>query len=1112
MDLTSEQAEIVDDTKRNVVVTAGAGSGKTRMLVESYVHLLDECDISEIAAVTFTDAAASEMRDRVRHAVLSEPTLERHRPGMDDAVIGTIHSLCRRILREHPVEAALDPQARVLADDEAEAALLVASIDALEETANADDLRLLCLQEIGTWGLKHLLPKMVSRRDEVRAAFASMPGETTTEWAAGIKADLDRAFAARVESMRAPIVKHINAINAAFGGDTSDLLWGKFKAADAALGNPNAGNAAEFAHRLQGSFSSIDLRGGSGKNWSGDLAGARSSISALRELAREVGYLPQWSDYDETALRALESLRLVFEDACSRYATYKQELVAVDYLDLEIEVQTMLAAHPEVAMVYHRRFKHLLVDELQDTNSTQVRLIELLSKPAGRGDPAPKLFLVGDIKQAIYRFRGSDVSQFSALCDTVARIGGTHSLTQSFRTHDPLVYIFNTLFTSVFGEATRPFEAPMEAMIGRGGEAPTAPYLTIIQIEKPGNSPYRGTPSSLVRRVEADQVAAEIEAMLIQSKQVWDKDEEVYRGVRPGDFAILLRRLANLHIFEEALANRGIAYRTPAGAGFFRRQEVLDLTNLLGWLAEPDDDIALVGALRSPLFMIDDGTLLKLRQSNPFLLASLRQPPASVPVEVHDRCIHATKVLDELRSLAQTQQTDVLLEKALSLTDFEASWAPLQGGKQALANIRKLLAITRHLGDRSIDEVVDYLKARRDELDAREGLAIIDDSDAVRLMTVHSAKGLEFPVVFIPESDLNHRNTFDSVRWRTDDGISLTLAADYDSGSTDRRRPGFYSYLAARDDVEDEAEHKRLFYVAATRAADALVISGQEKPSDGSWLKYALDVFDGQPMDGIDLRAVVPADVTQIASRQRSTLVAIPDPATEEEIVPKLIARPRVVPLRSSTPVTALQSPIDSPALHGHGDRLGLIRGNLAHKAIELWFSEGERPDLTRVLAINGDSLEAERADAVVSDVDGMLDLLESNPLMQVLNSDKTEAYFELPFAWDWDGVPLHGTIDLAYKTDDGWRVVDFKTDQLRGRTLDEAAAPYLPQLALYSAALEKAVGSRPEAGLLFLRTGEQYGASDVDLRAAMTTTRSRIEVGGLLEVAADEEMLETEP
>ena len=204
--LTGQQAEIISKRGRDILVTAGAGSGKTRVLVERYISLLGECSIPQIAAVTFTDAAASEMRERVRREVLTRPELRDHRPQVDEAVIGTIHSLCSRILREHPVEAAIDPAARVLSEDEAEFEIISACADSLEEAAAADGRRALALREIGAYSLTNHLPRMVARRNEVEAAYGALEGPPQA-WADEIKEGLDASVASAVEQLRPWLIK-----------------------------------------------------------------------------------------------------------------------------------------------------------------------------------------------------------------------------------------------------------------------------------------------------------------------------------------------------------------------------------------------------------------------------------------------------------------------------------------------------------------------------------------------------------------------------------------------------------------------------------------------------------------------------------------------------------------------------------------------------------------------------------------------------------------------------------------------------------------------------------------------------------------------------------------
>ena len=1089
--MTAEQQAIVDARGHDIFVTAGAGSGKTTVLVDRYVGLLSECGIPEIAAVTFTDAAATEMRERVRRAVLTRPDLARHRTDLDRAVIGTIHSLCLLLLRENPVESAIDPAARVLSGDEAESELLSACDEALEEAAN-DDHRALALREVGTYALTDVLPRMVARRDEVAEAYRALPGNGPSEWAEHIQALLEPALRDAVEEARPQLAEWAAWLEDAYVAATGkDALYPRVANVLAAQGDPKEGDWRDLLDRVLDAGGTVNLVGGSSKNWA-DVDGVKNTMRALREQAQRLKDIPRWNENDRPALEALASLRSLFNDACDRYEKRKRELAALDYLDLELKATELLRSHPDVAASYRSRFRHLMVDELQDTNPAQIALLGLLSHGGDSASAGPQRFFVGDGKQAIYRFRGGDVRHFTRLRREVESTGDVLTLSQSFRAHNRLVETFNVIFSHVFTDPREDFEASMQSMTGRGPDAPHAPHLVLMPVaEKTG-----GPADDERRQAEADAVAAEIASLLQHGTPIWDRKKEELRPAQSSDVAILLRRLKNVHLFEMALESRGIPYRTPAGAGFFTRQEVRDLTNLLGWLAEPDDSIALVGALRSPLFMIDDQSLLALRSGD--LLAALHDPPEGVLAEARRFCAHAAAVLDELRRDASTAPADALVEKALALTGFEAAWASLQGGDQALANIRKFVGLARTLADHSLDQFVTYVRRRRDELDAREGQAVLDASDAVRLMTVHGAKGLEFPIVFVPEAHLPSRSDYDYVRWRSGEGLSMTLARDI--GDSSRPRPGFYDYLLQRDKAEEAAEHKRLFYVAATRAADALYVSGDEKNSGDGWLAAAVEALGTAPREGVEVRSPLTVGPGATARRPSPATLAPPSPDDEEEFEPPLVARPRVIPLRSSTPATALRPPAGPRAFDRHGDGLALVRGNLAHKAIEVWFTSGTRPELADLVRRIDAGLGDQAAGRVVGDVDEMLDRFDASPLAATLRHGDTLSYFELPFSWDWDGVPVHGTIDLAYRSAGSWRVLDFKTDDLRDKPLPEAAAPYLPQLALYASALERATGQSPSAGLLFLRTGDVYSPTPDDLSKALTTTRARVAAGQALE------------
>ena len=667
---------------------------------------------------------------------------------------------------------------------------------------------------------------MVAERDAVASAFAAM-GADSAGWPTHVRAILDVHYRPRQTSIReqtqaiaARIRRDADVVSERLAEIVRDVMAPLSEACE-------ADSWQDFVAFLGDAAARIRLNAGRRSPPDSDVKDALREVRD--ELAAEARRLPTWNEHDESALEVLAGLRDLFEDAVRRYEAAKQAQGALDYLDLELGAVALLRDHPAVAAGVRERFRHLMVDESQDINPVQAELIELIAGGDGAG-PRPALFLVGDARQSIYRFRGADVHRFTALQELVDSRGGPLlPLSRSFRSHDDLVSRINELFGEVF-DGTELDLAALPPMTGRPGEAPgNGPYLTLTQI---GNTAPDGARSSdhNRRRVEADAVAGEIRRLLDEGRLVWDRRDDRMRPARPGDLAILLRRFSNVHVFQQALDTHGVAAATPSGTGFFTRQEVLDCINLLRWLAEPQDELALGGVLRSPFFALADDTLLALRgQRGRPLRAALADPPAEVVGEDRARCAHAAETLAELRRAAASLPADALLELALERSAFEASWAPLAGGEQARANIRKLLRIVRTLAGHPLSEVVSYLEQRRDDLDPREGPATLDRPDAVQLMTVHGAKGLEFPIVFVPEAHLSSWSTWDAVRWSREDGVSVTLERDQDDDT--RPRPGFYAHLQQQDQLEDAEEHRRLFYVAATRAGDYLYISGDESGS-----------------------------------------------------------------------------------------------------------------------------------------------------------------------------------------------------------------------------------------------------------------------------------------
>ena len=271
----------------------------------------------------------------------------------------------------------------------------------------------------------------------------------------------------------------------------------------------------------------------------------------------------------------------------------------------------------------------------------------------------------------------------------------------------------------------------------------------------------------------------------------------------------------------------------------------------------------------------------------------------------------------------------------------------------------------------------------------------------------------------------------------------------------------------------------------------------------------ALQAAESGAWPGVEIRPPLPVDLSALAKRRRPTFVTPPEEADEAEVTSQLVGRPSVVPMRSSTPVTALERHEGFFGFGRNGAGLGLARGRLAHQAIEMWFTSGRRPRLKDLARRLDDELSANDVDRLSREVNAMLDWLDGSPLAKTLRQKDTESHFEMPFSWDWDGMPVHGTIDLVYRTGQAWRVVDFKTDDVRGRPVEQAANRYLSQLALYREAVKQATGKPPEAALVFLRVGKVYTPPSDDLASALAHVREGVELGWEVSASLEDDVEE---
>jgi ATP-dependent helicase/nuclease subunit A len=842
MEWTDSQLEAVSVRGRRVIVSAGAGSGKTRVLVERFLKLLEEnadWRVADIVAVTFTEKAAREMVSRIRREIRSRidtsPSVEarrrwrEHRNALDSARIGTIHSLCSAILRAHPAEAGLDPAFEII--DEIEGAALVdqAIQEAIEEAASApNDSKTLVeiFAYLSPRGVQAALKSLIYDGERARRAVEHMGDYEAEEILQLWRTALDESRAARARSLveQESWEGDVRTLRSFMAIDPTDKREQCRARVVDLLDDIDGSEGDKTAALLLEVAASINLLGGSKKRWNSEeefkavteaLRRLREAVKGARLLALEI------NDADAEAAEVAWRMARLYRLARARFSSLKQQRGRLDFNDLEEMTDQMLASHDEVCERYTRAggglIKALMVDEFQDTSPIQKRILWKLAPQSN------ELFIIGDAKQSIYRFRGADVTVFHDARDEFRGGGHEVGMDACFRTHKRLVDFTNHIFPSVFTLESR-YDTAYEAMSASRLPVAEAPSVEIHIIAQDKEAKDRLVTQEL-RELEAQLIAERIKEIR-ERREVMICGERAgeARAVEYGDFALLFQASTNFDIYEQALASAQVPYVTIAGRGFYNRQEITDLSNLLAFLASPSDSLRLAAALRSPMFALSDETLFRLALTRRTLWESLCDEQVEHAPEEREAVAFAREALKRLHAIAGRMSAAEIIIAALAETGYLATLMALPHGERRSANIEKFIEQARALPSITLSDLVERIKDLKFR-EAREGEATVEEAGAVRLMTVHKSKGLEFPIVWIVDAAYAGGRDRSIVAAHPELGLALDVRTDDERGD-ESVRPASFEMIKLVEEEMDQSEKKRLLYVAATRARDHLIISG----------------------------------------------------------------------------------------------------------------------------------------------------------------------------------------------------------------------------------------------------------------------------------------------
>ena len=876
--LLSEQATAAYEINKHISVTAGPGSGKTTVLVERYVHILRERDLSidQIVAITFTNRAANEMRERLRSElnlmlrVADDHDRRRwlnYKRTLDGAVITTIHGFCARLLREFPIEARVDPQFLLL--DEHRAAMMLELIveEVLSEFISNGHIEISRLT-LGV-GRSRLAAALTQLYREARGqglsleelAVATARTHATEEDHAHALEELERAIAGFLGVRRTTKAAMTNQ---------ADVVSAWAEAQKLLQTIPAHETLADYC-RLVESFRAHRPQA---------RAPVAEHVKALDTLVWEKnlqGRVPQVCLDLFARQYALEMVNLLLR-VDQRLNEEKQKISALDFDDLELRTLSLLE-RPEVIARTSERYRFFLVDEFQDTNNVQRVLLERLALSKERR-PA-NLFIVGDRKQSIYGFRGADVDVFRQMTSTLLAAGGEEKPLQlNFRSQPPLIAFFNHLFARLFQV---PDEIP-------SNEMKNLDQLGFVKHEKSDARRELRDEGPLVELLISTKPSLEDDPRAEQDSRVLDAQQIARRIIslkrasptlKYGDIALLFRAMTQVQIYESVFRRANIPYQTVLGRGFYEREEITDLIQLLRFLDNKTDEIALAAVLHSPLCGISDNALLALRcapwleevdTADPLrgfsltrgLYTALRRHReiAYITDDEHELLDRAAKLISHLVDRRHHYAIQDLLRFAVEESEYLTVVAANFDGAQRLANVERLFTLAARFessGTHLIRDFVRYVE-EFEAIGSRESEGQIDQAaDAVRLMTIHQAKGLEFPVVIIPELQRLSRVATDTwVLLDRHQGLTLKVPdgrGNLVAGCT-------FTTFEKRHAWREQFESMRLLYVAASRAEDRLILAGVTEElatlnrNNDSWLKWiwqALELQDRQSSGIVEL-------------------------------------------------------------------------------------------------------------------------------------------------------------------------------------------------------------------------------------------------------------------
>ena len=1033
---------LAHELETSFFVEAGAGSGKTESMVARMVNLVKtgQSEIESISAVTFTRKAAAELRERFQNRLEENlhkaDTSESEKAYIQKALgnferlsISTIHSFCAGLLRERPVEASIDPGFTEIEEDENISLAKQSWAEFVEKCSLSLHSMLPWLREQG------INPEKLE--DIYLTCVANPDVEVLREKCPCPEFKLE---AGRIKQFLLGIQKRMPEVEPDDGWDKlQEAVLGALKLISMGFLLDNR----RFVVVLKNLSKELKVVQ---KRWD-DKEVAKACAAEMLHFQETViiPLLDTWKEYLHKPL-----MDFVLEGA-AYYAKWREQNSLVNFQDLLMKTTCLLRDYPEVRATFQERIRFLLVDEFQDTDPIQAELVFLLMGTDitetnwRKSSPKPgSIFLVGDPKQSIYRFRRADIDIYNDVKNLFKEgLGAFVELTTNFRSLDPILNLANTVFSNIFQTEANPYQANFVALTGVRGSAinnKPAVYENIIE-------PVAGNNPEAAANADAIRLANWIDWSLKGNLQIQEKRLASTREARPGDFMIITKKKKYIALYAQALEKLGIPYEISGGESFGDSTELAEILKVLKAIIDPRNQVALLAALRGLFFGVSDAELFEFVNSGGHFSFFQKAEAAPESIRTAFACLRELQIISSKQ--APLAALELIIEK-LSILPLAVS---REMGSSRAGNIFKALEL---LSSAAVEQnpgfatLVEELQLFLEEGKIEEMGLFSGTPKAVQILNLHKAKGLEAPVVMLAdplgsgrnhEPDLHVQRTGNkSLGYFT---ITIPKAQYGEFNKEIIAQPLNWEKASTEEILYTSAEAERLDYVAVTRACNILIVSTYHK---GDRRKPWENLYEAlKPVPKLEA-------FTKTAPLPKQTLSIQSESWLKETATISGELKAVCTPTYTTTSVTAT---LDKTAFYGGSSTDGTGWGNIVHQALEAC-GRGQRAKLD-ILAKNW-LIDYQRSPEELPRLLELVDKIIQGPFWARL-AKASEKYFELPFTIQTDNTVLSGAIDLVFKEADGWVLVDYKTGSFEDDPAKKAV--YEKQIGIYAEYWEEITGER---------------------------------------------------